>query len=306
MRLVKVSVPQGKGAHIARVAFEQGIPDVTLQQVSQQKRGAEPVPRDAVDVKVSTPRAKAFVDAVIASPFFDRESDTIEVREPRSLLKSASTRDITLPVPAPVIDIEQELWQFTHVTYSFVLRVFISALLLSYGMIQDNPLIMIGGLLFLPFTPLLLAFGFGALTRQWQLAGHAVVAFTVGVLLIFSGGVVVALAADPPILFDKFPPMIAGLAFSLAIGIASSLATADDVGRRELIGLAAASQLGVIPAWLGVSFVFGFDESPAEKLQAFGINLVALIAGALAVYGYMFARGELSHAAARRKEQREL
>jgi hypothetical protein len=302
MRLVKVSVPQGRGADIARIAFAQGVPDVTLQQASQQKAGAEPQPREAVDVKLETPRAKAFVDAVIAAPFFDREQYTIEIREPRSILKSTATREITRPVPAPVTDIDQELWQFTHVTYSFVLRVFISALLLSYGMIEDNPLIMIGGLLFLPFTPLVLACGFGALTGQWQLVRHAVVALIAAVLLIFAGGVAVALLADPPIMFDKFPPMMAGLAFSFAIGIAASLATADDVGRRELIGLAAASQVGLIPAWLGVSLVFGFDESPVEKLQAFGVNVVALVCGALAVYGYMFVRGELSHLSARSKE----
>jgi hypothetical protein len=303
MRLVKVSVPHGKGADIARIAFEQGAPDVTLQQVSQQKPGTEPQPREAVDVKISTPRAKAFVDAVIAAPFFDREHYTIEIREPRSILKATRTREITRPVPAPVIDIDQELWQFTHVTYSFVLRVFISALLLSYGMIEDNPLIMIGGLLFLPFTPLVLACGFGALTGQWELVRHGVVALVAAVLLIFGGGVAVALAADPPIVFDKFPPMMVGLAFSFAIGVASSLATADDVGRRELIGLAAASQVGLIPAWMGISLVFGFDESPVEKLQAFGVNLAALVCGALAVYGYMFVRGELSHVAASSKEQ---
>jgi hypothetical protein len=303
MRLVKVSVPQGKGTDIARIAFEQGAPDVSLQQVSQQKPGAEPQPRETVEVKISTPRAKAFVDGVIAAPFFDREHYTIEIREPRSILKGTRTREITRPVPAPVTDNDQELWQFTHVTYSFVLRVFISALLLSYGMIEDNPLIMIGGLLFLPFTPLVLACGFGALTAQWQLVRHAVIALVVAVLLIFGGGVVVALAADPPIVFDKFPPMIAGLAFSFAIGIAASLATADDVGRRELIGLAAASQVALIPAWVGISLVFGFDENPVEKLQAFGVNLAALVCGALAVYGYMFVRGELSHVAARSKEQ---
>ena len=96
--------------------------------------------------------------------------------------------------------------------------------------------------------------------------------------------------------------MPAGFAFSLAIGIASSLATADDVGRRELVGLAAASQLALIPAWMGLSLVYGFDGSEGEKLASFAMNIVALVAGAIAVYGYMFARGELSHAAASSKE----
>jgi hypothetical protein len=302
MRLVKVSAPRGKAADIARIAFEQGISDVTLQQVEQHKAGAEPQPRDTVDAKVSTPQGKAFVDAVIAAPFFNRDEYAIEIREPRSVLKRTSTRDITRPVPVPIIDLDEELWQFTHVTYSFVLRVFIASLLLSYGMVQENLLLMIGGLLFLPFTPLILAFGFGALTRQWELAGHAVVALIAAIALIAAGGVCVAWVAQPPLLFDKFPPMIAGLAFSFAIGIASSLATADDVGRRELIGLAAASQLAIIPAWLGLSLVYGFDGTESEKLTSFGVNIVALVCGALAVYGFMFASGHMSHGAAHRKE----
>lgn len=306
MRLVKVSAPRGKAGDIARLAFEQGISDVTLQQVQQQKAGGSPEPRDTVDAKVSTGQGRAFVDAVIAAPFYDRETYTIEIREPRSILKGTATRDITHPVPAPIIDIDEELWQFTHVTYSFVLRVFIASLLLSYGMTQDNVLFMIGGLLFLPFTPLVLACGFGALTAQWKLVGHALVALIAAIVLIFAGGLAVALVADGPIEFDQFPPMIAGLAFSFAIGLASSLATADDVGRRELLGLAAASQLALIPAWFGLSLVYGFDGTEGDKLTSFAVNIGALVVGALAVYGYMFASGTLSHEAARTKEREVL
>jgi hypothetical protein len=302
MRLVKVSAPRGKAADIARLAFEQGIADVTFQQVEQLKAGQPPEPRDTVDAKVSTPQGKAFIDAVLSAPFFDRRTYAIEIREPRSILKATSTREITRPVPAPIVDIDEELYQFTHVTYSFVLRIFIASLLLSYGMVEENLLLMIGGLLFLPFNPLILACGFGALTRQWTLVGHAIKALVAAVALIFAGGVVVALFAEGPILFEDFPPMGAGLAFSFAIGIAASLATADDVGRRELIGLAAASQLALIPAWLGLSAVYGFDGTEFDKLQSFCVNILALVAGALAVYGYMLARGELSHAAALKKE----
>ena len=301
MRLVKVSAPRGKAADIARLAFEVGISDVTLQEAELQTPGQRPAPRATVDAKVSTSQGKAFVDALISAPFFDREEFAIEIREPRSILKSRPLREITHPVPAPIIDIDEELWQFTHVTYSFVLRVFISSLLLSYGMVNENMLFMIGGLLFLPFTPLILAFGFGMLTRQWSLVGHAFIAFVAAVALIYAGGLVVAAFAKGPMLFDDFPPMIAGLAFSLAIGVASSLATADDVGRRELVGLAAASQLALIPAWIGLSSIYGFDGTEGEKLSSFGVNVAALVTGALLVYGYMFARGELSHTAARRK-----
>src|SRR5207253_8036734 len=122
-----------------------------------------------LDAKVSTPQAKTFIDALVNSPFFNRRDYAIEVREPRSILKNIATREITSPVAAPILDIEEELWQFTHITYSFVIRVLIAALLIAYGMVNDNPLFMIGGLIFLPFMPLALAVSFGALTRQCQL-----------------------------------------------------------------------------------------------------------------------------------------
>ena len=284
MRLVKVSAPQGKGPDVARIAFDCGIGDVSIHQASEHKPRTEPVLRDVLDAKVSTPQAKTFIDALVNSPLFNRHDYAIEVREPRSILKSAATRDITRPVPAAIPDIEQELWQFTHITYSFVLRVLIAALLIAYGMLNDNPLFMIGGLIFVPFMPLVLAFSFGALTRQWQLVRYAALAFMCATLLILAGAIAIAVVAAPPILFDKFPPIGAGLGFSLAIGVAAALGTADDAGHRQLVGLAAASQLAILPAWFGLSLVFGFASDISEKLAAFGINVAALVIGCIAVY----------------------
>ena len=302
MRLVKVTTPEGKGTEVARVAFGVGISEVSIHNSTKHEPGAQPEARDVVDLKVSTPQAKNFIDALLESRFFSRKSYTIDVREPRSVLTSTSTREITEPLAAPILDIDQELWQFTHVNYSFVLRVVIAALLLAYGMLHDNPLFMIGGLIFLPFMPLVLAAGFGSLTRQWQLAGHAAVAFVTATLLIVAAAATLALFVEPPMEFDKFPPLVAGVFFSFAIGIAASLGTADDVGHRQLIGVAAASQLALVPAWLGISLVHGFSDDLTEKLASFGVNVVALAAGALAVYVLLSWRGELPHGAARRKE----
>ncbi|HEV7802404.1 MAG TPA: hypothetical protein VGP15_15105, partial [Burkholderiales bacterium] len=176
------------------------------------------------------------------------------------------------------------------------------ALLLAYGMVHDNPLLMIGGLIFLPFMPIVLAFAFGALSRQWQLVGHAGFAFVTSTALIVAAGAAVAAFAEPPIMFDRFPPLAAGAVLSAVVGIAAALGTADDVGHRQLIGLAAASQLALIPAWLGVSLVFGFSESPEEKIGSFGLNTVLLAAGCAAVYLSLAWSGELSHTTARRKE----
>jgi hypothetical protein len=128
------------------------------------------------------------------------------------------------------------------ITYSFVARVLIAALLAGYGMIEDHLLFMIGGLVFMPFMPIVLAIGFGALTQQWRLAAHALGAFAAATLLIMFGGVVVASLAEPPILFDGFASPVIGISFSLAVGIAGALGIADDTGHRQFVGLAAASQ----------------------------------------------------------------
>jgi hypothetical protein len=167
MRLVKVSAPQGKASELLKIAFACGISELSVHAVQQHKPGSDPVVRDVIDAQVSTPEAAAFVEALVNASFFNRRDYAIEVREPRSILKSTKTRKITRPVPAPVLDIDQELWQFTHVTYSFVVRVFVAALLLSYGLVEDNPLFIIGGLVFLPFMPIVLAFSYGLMTRQW-------------------------------------------------------------------------------------------------------------------------------------------
>ena len=302
MRLVKVSAPKGKGMDVAALAFKCGIPEVSISEAVQHKAGSQPATREMVDMKVSTPNAKKFVDSLIEAPFFERAEYGIAIREPRAVLDGTTTREITRPIPATVLDVDQELWQFTHITYSFVLRVVIAALLISYGMVHDNPLFMVGGLVFLPFMPLVLAFSFGTLTKQWQLVGHAVVAFIAATALIIASAAGLAYFVVPSILFDQFPPMIAGAIFSLLVGVAAALGTTDDVGHRQLIGLAAASQVVLVPAWLGLSLVFGFDESPGGKIASFGLNVVCLAIGSVLVYAVLSWSGELSHTPATTKE----
>jgi hypothetical protein len=73
------------------------------------RSGSEWKPKDVVDMDVTTPDAQTVVAAVIAAPFFDREQFSIDVRERRSVFKRESSREITRPVPAPLLDIDQEL-----------------------------------------------------------------------------------------------------------------------------------------------------------------------------------------------------
>jgi hypothetical protein len=77
--------------------------------------------------------------------------------------------------------------------------------------------------------------------------------------------------------------------------VAAALATADDVGRRELIGLAATAQVAIIPVWFGICFVFGFPTlesvSPRQRALSLLLNVGALIAASLATYTLLRMRG---------------
>jgi len=296
MRLVRVKAPAGKGEEVAQVAFGAGIAQVTTHQQQVRRANGETETKDVIDIETATPKAKVFLDALMAAPYFDVEKYSIAVRQPRAVVSREGPVKLTRPLVEPTIDIFEELWQFSHVTYGFVGRVIIAAMLLAYGMIQSQLLIMLGGLLFLPLLPLLLAMGFGLWTRQWRLAGQGLFAFLAGISLLVAGGVIVALLTDPPMQYNQHNPFIVGLLISVGVGIAAGLATGDDVGRREMIGLAATAQMAILPVWFGVSFVFGFppldSTPPAERALAFALNAVTIIIAALCTYALLGMRGE--------------
>jgi hypothetical protein len=296
MRLVRVKVPEGKGETVAHLAFEAGLEQVTLHQQSTLKSDGRRETKDVVDVETATPTAKAFVDALMSAPFFDAKEYSIAIRQPRSVVSREGPRQLTWPLVEPTVDIFEELWQFSHVTFGFVGRVLIATLLLAYGIIEHKLLIMIAGLLFLPLLPLLLAMGFGLWTRQWRLAGQGLFAFVVANALLLGGGALVASVTDPPMKYNEHNTLLVGFLISLGVGIAAGLATADDVGRREMIGLAATAQIAILPVWFGVSLIFGFpaldSTTPGQRALSLLVNVATIVAAAFATYACLRMRGD--------------
>lgn len=295
MRLVRVRAPQGKGAEVAQVAFAAGIAQVAIHQHQVHHADGRTEFKDVVDIESATPTAKKYLDDLMSTDFFDPEKYSVNVRQPRSIVSREGPRRLTVPLAEPTVDIFEELWQFSQVTYGFAGRILIAAMLLAYGMIQQQLLIMIAGLLFLPLLPLLLSMGFGVRTRQWRLAAQGLVAFALATMLLFAGGVVVALLTDPPMRFNEHNPMLVGVLISLAVGVAGGLATADDVGRREMIGLAATAQIAILPVWFGVSTVFGFpaldSAPPAQRALTFVVNAATIVIAAVCTYAAVGMRG---------------
>jgi hypothetical protein len=288
MRLITVRGPQGSAEEIAHIATSVGIAEVSVYQKRRLRTGQTETVNDVIDIETATPTAKKFIDTLIAAPFFDQETYVISVRQPRSIISSQPLSKITRPLAEPTIDILEELWQFSHVTLGFVGRILIGAFLLAYGIIQFKLLFMIAGLLFIPLLPPILAVGFGVWTRQFRLAAQGMLAFIVATFLLICGGVVVALMTSPPLLYTESNSLLTGLLISLVVGVAAGLATADDVGRREMIGLAATAQVAILPVWFGICFVFGFPiletNSPSRRALGFGVNVISIVVAAFTTY----------------------
>jgi hypothetical protein len=294
MRQVTIRGPKGSGQEIAKIAFAAGIFDVTLEEKRVLHADGQETIEDSFEIEVSTPAAKAFLDALTNTTFFTRDKFSIAVRQPRALLSREKVSTLTRPLVEPSIDLFEELWQFSQITYGFIGRIFIGALLLSLGLIEYQLLLIIAGLLFIPLLPLLLSIGFGFCSKQWRLALQGIAALTIAVVLMISAGALVGLVSNPPVRYSEFSSLLTGLLISSAVGVAAGLATIDDVGRREMIGLAATAQIAIIPAWFGSCLILGFPNSetpPSKRLAALMINVIAIVICSTLTYALAGIRG---------------
>ena len=296
MRQVTVTSPEGKGVDVAQVAFSVGINDVSMHSTRTLKADQTEQRKDHIEVETATHLAKAFVEKLTSSSFFNCEQYALTIRQPRSIFSRRDIRSLTRPFVEPTSDLFEELWQFSQITYGFVGRIYIGALLLAFGLVDFRLLFMIAGLLFIPLLPLMLGIGFSLWTRQWRLLIQSAAALIVAMLLLAAGGITVGLLSHPPVRYMEANSLLTGFLVSLAVGVAGALATSDDVGRREMIGLAATAQVAIVPAWFGLCAVLGLpaaDPVPVkQRILGLLVNIAALIIASIVTYAVMRMRGD--------------
>jgi len=296
LRQVTVTAPEGKGSEVAKIAFSVGIRDVSLHSIRALKSDESEKRKDHIEVETATHLAKAFVEKLSSSSFFNTEEYSVTLRQPRSIYSTRDVRSLTRPFVEPTSDLFQELWQFSQITVGFVGRIYIGALLLAFGIVDFRLLFMIAGLLFIPLLPLMLGIGFSLLTRQWRLLGQSLLALVTATILMAAGGATVALFSHPPIRYLEVNSLLTGLVISLAVGVAAGLATTDDVGRREMIGLAATAQVAIVPTWFGLAMVLGLPAndpvSAKQRALSLLINIAGIIIASFATYAALRMRGD--------------
>jgi hypothetical protein len=288
MRQVTVTTPEGRADDVVRIAFDAGIREVSVNPTRIIKSDGSETINDRIEMDTGTHLAKTFVDKLTTASFFNPGEYSVAVRQPRSIVSGERLDVLIRPLVEPSTDLFQELCQFCQITYGFVGRILIGAILLALGILDGRLLLIIAGLLFIPLLPLILAIGFSIRTRQWRLFRKALPALAVALVLLVIGGIVVALLNGRAIRYSESSSLLSGFLISLAVGVAGALATSDDVGRREMIGLAATAQIAIIPAWFGLSFVLGFwdvaSDPPAKRVLALILNLVAIVIASYITY----------------------
>lgn len=286
MHEVRVSVPEGQSELVARLALETGISEVCVYEVYVHGPNQR---KQVVSVETSTPCAKQLVDALFAAEWFDPSQYSVTTRELRAILSAEPVSALTKPMVEPALDVLQDLWQLTHITSSYLGRASGAAVVLAYGLFKNSPISIVVAALFLPFLSQVLAISLGLSAGDRKLARQGVMALSVSILVSVLGGAVVALLYRGELGFSDFQKPLVAFGLSSVIGVAAGLSSADDAGRRYLIGVAAAVQYAVFPVWFGTCLVRGFPDAAVtqERIETFVLNLITIAVSAACAYAWV-------------------
>ncbi len=291
MNEIKVMAPKGKGKEVAKLALDLGIQEITVSQVFVHGPNEE---KEQIGMEVSVPQARQFIDHLLTAPFFDTDTYSVSSDELMSIVSSEPPEKISWPLQLGAPTVLQDLWLQNHITVGFVARAFVSALLLSYALVEADLITLMAALLFTPFLAQDLAIGFGLLTREWRLARQGLLALLTSTGLTILAGAVVAATVGGPIRYDQFGTLISNFVISLIVGTVAGLDTADKSGRREFIAVAAAAQFATFPAWFGLSLVLGFPDSETTmwRIVTFFVNILTILLVSIGVYAALRYRPE--------------
>jgi len=254
MHEIRATIPPDCVSEVARLAHAAGVARVSVAEVFVHGPDAH---RRLLSVETSTPKARAFVEALLSSPMLSQTDYTVTSREVRAIVGDEPVASLTQPMSEPFIDVIQDLWQLSHVTPSYVSRAAAGAVLLATGIVEDNPVAIVVAALFLPFLAQVLAASFGMWNRDRGLMFQGLRALLVSTVVAVAAGTAFAWIEGGPIRFAGFKRPLSSFAISAIIGVTAGLSNADDTGRRYLIGVAAAVQLAIFPVWLGAAMVIG-------------------------------------------------
>jgi len=224
MHEIRATLPPEQVEKATRLARAAGIDRVAISDIYLHGPDAR---RQVVSVETSTPKARAFVEALLGSAELRGADYSLTSRELRAIVNGEDLAALTRPMSEPFPDVIQDLWQLSHLSASYVALAAAGAILLATGILDDNAVAIVVAALFLPFLAEVLAVSFGLWSRDRRLMLRGLRAIAVSTALTFAAGAVVATAQGGPIHFtaSEVPSPVLGCRLLSALRPASRMLT---------------------------------------------------------------------------------
>ena len=166
MHEIRATLPPEHVKKATQLAREAGIGRIAVSDVYLHGPDAR---WNVVSVETSTPKARAFVEALLGSADLRGADYSVTSRELRAIVSGEEVSSLTRPMSEPFPDVIQDLWQLSHLTPSYVARAAAGAILLATGILDNNSVAIVVAALFLPFLAEVLAISFGFWSRDRRL-----------------------------------------------------------------------------------------------------------------------------------------
>jgi hypothetical protein len=119
MHEIRATVPPEHAKEAARLPHNIGIERVSIADVYID---GPDVRRQVVSIETSTPKARLFIEALLASSAMAATDYSLTSRELRAIVDRADLVELTSPMSEPFPDVIQDLWQLSHLTTSYLAR----------------------------------------------------------------------------------------------------------------------------------------------------------------------------------------
>src|SRR3954447_12134252 len=119
MHEVRITAPVQASDRLVGLALEAGISKATVYDVFVHGPNER---QHVISVEISTPQAKAFLDALFGADWLETKQYSITTRELRAIFSAELISDLTRPMIEPALDVLEDLWPLNHITPSYIGR----------------------------------------------------------------------------------------------------------------------------------------------------------------------------------------
>lgn len=118
MHEIRATIPADVVDEVVKIARAAGIHEVITSEVFI--RGPE-AKRIVCSIETSTPQAQTLTEALLDAESL-KGKISLSSRELRAIVNETPVEVVTRPMGEPQPDVMQDLWQLSHVTWSYVAR----------------------------------------------------------------------------------------------------------------------------------------------------------------------------------------